>query len=74
VRVQLEDTDFDPKALMHGVIAMFLAQASTKGLHLSAIAVDGVPAAVRVAADSAQSHWQRGEDRSVWVIRLAPLL
>jgi signal transduction histidine kinase/CheY-like chemotaxis protein len=45
-RVDLEDTSFDPRALMQGVMGMFLTQASTKGLQLTAIAADNVPAAV----------------------------
>jgi signal transduction histidine kinase/CheY-like chemotaxis protein len=45
-RVQLEETDFDPVALAQGVVGMFLSQAGAKGLHLSAIAADAVPAMV----------------------------
>jgi signal transduction histidine kinase/DNA-binding response OmpR family regulator len=45
-RVQLEHADFDPMALAREVVGMFLGQASTKGLHLSAIAASPVPAAV----------------------------
>ena len=45
-RVPLEETDFDPLALAQGVVGMFLAQAGTKGLYLSAIAADPAPLAV----------------------------
>ena len=45
-RVELEEVDFDPKALAHGVVGMFLTQANTKGLHLSTSAADTVPSAV----------------------------
>ena len=45
-RLQLEDVDFDPMALIERVIGMLLVQAGTKGLHLSAVAADDLPAAV----------------------------
>jgi CheY-like chemotaxis protein/nitrogen-specific signal transduction histidine kinase/HPt (histidine-containing phosphotransfer) domain-containing protein len=45
-RVQLEDVDFDPVAMTRGVVGMFLTQAGTKGLHLSALPADTVPATV----------------------------
>ena len=45
-RVQLEGVDFDPLALVQGVTSMLLIQASTKGLHLSAVTADNLPAAV----------------------------
>jgi signal transduction histidine kinase/DNA-binding NarL/FixJ family response regulator len=45
-RVQLEEVDFDPRALAHGVINMLLTQATAKGLQLSASIADSVPVAV----------------------------
>ncbi len=45
-RVQLDEVDFDPTALIDGVVGMFEIQAGTKGLHLSAVAGEAVPAAV----------------------------
>jgi signal transduction histidine kinase/CheY-like chemotaxis protein/HPt (histidine-containing phosphotransfer) domain-containing protein len=45
-RVQLEEVDFDPGALARGTVEMCMIQASTKGLHLSAIVGDAVPEAV----------------------------
>jgi signal transduction histidine kinase/DNA-binding NarL/FixJ family response regulator len=45
-RVPLEETDFDPLALAQGVVGMFLVQAGTKGLYLSAVAADPLPLAV----------------------------
>lgn len=45
-RMELEALDFDPDALMRGVVDMFLPQAMTKGLVLSATVADAVPAAV----------------------------
>jgi CheY-like chemotaxis protein len=45
-RVQLEETAFDPFALVQGVVGMFLVQAGTKGLSLSAIATDPAPPSV----------------------------
>lgn len=44
--VELDSVDFDPRALMQDVVDIFLVQANTKGLHLSAVAGDTVPAAV----------------------------
>jgi nitrogen-specific signal transduction histidine kinase len=45
-RVELEEVDIDPRALIQGVIDMFLIQAGNKGLHLSAIVSDALPAVV----------------------------
>jgi signal transduction histidine kinase/DNA-binding response OmpR family regulator len=45
-RVQLEEVDFNPKALVEGIIGMFLTQANAKGLHLSACITGSVPTAV----------------------------
>jgi signal transduction histidine kinase/DNA-binding NarL/FixJ family response regulator len=45
-RVQLEEVDFDPMALVQGVVGMFMLQAGTKGLHLSAIVAEAMPAMV----------------------------
>jgi signal transduction histidine kinase/DNA-binding NarL/FixJ family response regulator/HPt (histidine-containing phosphotransfer) domain-containing protein len=46
-RVELEETDFDPRALLSGVVDLCTIQASTKGLRLSAAVDDAVPATVR---------------------------
>jgi signal transduction histidine kinase/DNA-binding NarL/FixJ family response regulator len=43
-RVELEAVEFDPRALMQGVVALFLAQARSKGLRLSASSAETVPA------------------------------
>ena len=45
-RVQLEEVDFDPAGLARGVVGMFMTQASTKGLQLSVIPAEMVPAMV----------------------------
>jgi signal transduction histidine kinase/DNA-binding response OmpR family regulator len=45
-RVQLEETDFDPGALLRGVVGAFEIQAYAKGLHLSETIAETVPAAV----------------------------
>jgi signal transduction histidine kinase/CheY-like chemotaxis protein/HPt (histidine-containing phosphotransfer) domain-containing protein len=45
-RVQLEETDFNPRELAQSVIGTFLSQASAKGLRLSAVAADTLPQAV----------------------------
>jgi signal transduction histidine kinase/HPt (histidine-containing phosphotransfer) domain-containing protein/ActR/RegA family two-component response regulator len=46
-RVELEDVVFDPRAMMQGVVGMFLTQAQRKGLQLTAVADETVPPAVR---------------------------
>jgi signal transduction histidine kinase len=45
-RVELEEVDIDPRALIQGVVDMFLIQAGSKGLHLSAIVSNTLPTAV----------------------------
>ncbi len=45
-RLELEEIAFDPRALVQGVVGIFLVQAGGKGLHLSASMDEGVPAAV----------------------------
>ena len=45
-RVDLEDAVFDPRALMRGVVGMFMTQAAGKGLRLTGFAADGMPEAV----------------------------
>jgi signal transduction histidine kinase len=45
-RVVLEEVEFAPRTLLQSVVEMFLTQASTKGLYLSAVADDKVPAMV----------------------------
>ncbi len=45
-RMELEDVAFDPRALMRGVMGMFMTQAAGKGLRLTGLAADGVPEAV----------------------------
>jgi signal transduction histidine kinase/DNA-binding NarL/FixJ family response regulator len=44
--VQLEEMDFDPGALVRGVVGAFVTQANAKGLHLTANIADTIPAAV----------------------------
>ena len=45
-RVELEEAGIDPRALIQGVADMFLIQAGSKGLHLSANVSDMMPLAV----------------------------
>jgi signal transduction histidine kinase/CheY-like chemotaxis protein/HPt (histidine-containing phosphotransfer) domain-containing protein len=45
-RVQLEDVDFDPGALIRDVAGMLRIQACTKGLSLSSVAAENLPTAV----------------------------
>ena len=45
-RLELEEIAFDPRALVQGVVGIFLVQAGGKGLHLSASMDDTVPAMV----------------------------
>jgi signal transduction histidine kinase/DNA-binding NarL/FixJ family response regulator len=46
-RVELEEVDFDPRALIQTVIGMFLSQAAAKGLHLAAVADASVGPALK---------------------------
>ncbi len=45
-RVELEEVDFAPRALLEQILEMFVTQASAKGLHWSANADEKVPAVV----------------------------
>jgi CheY-like chemotaxis protein/nitrogen-specific signal transduction histidine kinase/HPt (histidine-containing phosphotransfer) domain-containing protein len=44
--VELDEVDFNPRALMQGVVDMFLTQARGKHVQISAVAADSVPLAL----------------------------